>query len=286
MTDFAAPQWLDVPRGRIAYERSGHGSPIVFLHAGIADRRIWDREFRAYADGATVVRYDRRGFGQSPPATGPYTEVEDLHALVTHLKLGPATIVGNSIGGSIALDYAIVHPEAVRGLLLVAGAVSGYDFDVDPDVKPVAEKDNERSAGIPAAWKAGRKDEAVEGLRRYWASATEGAGRDLAVQMFRENLEEIFEDRSAKHATPIDPPAARRLGEVRAPTVVLFGDRDEPTTGFIARFAARGIPGARYVPIPGADHLVNLSRPTAFDEALRSLLVGPPTGGRGSPSAK
>lgn len=286
MSDFAAPQWLSVPPGRIAYERAGHGPPIVFLHAGIVDRRVWDREFRAYADDATVVRYDRRGFGQSPPATAPYSEVEDLHALLGQLKLGPATIVGNSFGGGIALDYAIVHPEGVRALLLVAGSVSGYDFDVDPDVKPVAEKDNERSAGIPAAWKAGRRDEAIEGLRRYWASATEGPGRALAVRMFRENLEEIFEDRSAKHATPIDPPAARRLGEVRVPTVILYGDRDEPTTGFIARFAARGIPGARYVPVPGADHLVNLSRPPAFDAALRSLLAGPGAGGLGSPTQK
>ncbi len=271
MTDFARPEWLEVPGGRLAYERAGTGAPLVFLHAAIADRRQWDREFRSLAGGATAVRYDRRGFGQSAPATASYSDLDDLHALFRHLKLGPATIVGNSMGGSLALDYALEHPRDVRGLMLISPGLSGWDPKMDPEGQPTYESDMKRSGGISTAWKAGRKDEALDQLFAYWAPAVPAADAGLVRQMMHENLVEALDERSAHFAQPAATPAAGRLGSVHVPTTVLIGDRDEPTMSYIVRRVARGIPGARFVQVPGADHLLNLSRPAAFDEELRAL---------------
>jgi pimeloyl-ACP methyl ester carboxylesterase len=263
---------IEVAGGHLVYERAGEGAPIVWIHAAIADQRMWDREFELYAKGWTVVRYDVRGLGRSPPASAPYSDVEDLQALLQHLRISPATVVGCSNGGRIAIDFALEHPEMVSALLLVAPGLSGWTPSMDPEGQSVYDQGAARSAKIAAAWSAGHINEALTLLRVYWASAQEGANADLVDRMMRENAVEIFTDASAQHNVGIEPPAAERLGSIRVPALVLFGDRDEPTLEYIARRVALGIPHARLVSVPRADHLVNLSRPDALDAALRELL--------------
>lgn len=272
MARSSPPGPLEVPGGKIAYDAAGSGDPIVFIHAAIADRRMWEREFEVFAKGHRLIRYDTRGLGQSPPARESYSDIEDLRALHEALRLGSATLVGCSNGGRLALDFALAHPSAVRALLLVAPGLSGFDGSSDPEGQPDFEADGKRSNEIFEAWAAGRKDEALERLCMYWCSRQTGENLDLVRRMLRENANEIFTDESAKHSRPLEPPAIERLRSVRVPTRILYGDHDEPTVGWIAHRIATEVPGAVFVSATDADHLVNLSRPDLFDDALRSLL--------------
>ena len=130
-------------------------------------------------------------------------------------------------------------------------------------------------APIQAAYKAGNREAALEGMRSFWCGAQHGPALDLVTAMFRDNLDEIFTDVSARHATRLDPPALKRLGSIRSPTVYLQGDMDAPGMPFIAKRVTAAIPGAVLKMIPGADHLINLSRPREFDAAVKELLDGP-----------
>jgi 3-oxoadipate enol-lactonase len=274
---------LPVSGGTLYYEVSGKGAPIVFIHAAIADRRMWNREFDQYAKERTTVRYDIRGLGRSPPATAEYSDVDDLRALLDHLHLRSATLVGCSNGGRLAIDFALENPNRVNALLLVSPGLSGFTAELAPDGQSTFDADSARSAKIPGDWNAGRHDEALEGLCAYWTSAQTGANLDLVRTMMRENAAEIFTDASAGHNRGIKPPAAGRLGSIAVPTTVLLGDRDEPSMSYIVRTIVRGIPGAQLVPVPGGDHLVNLSRPQEFDRSLHELLqkVGSKPAGSG-----
>lgn len=272
MTAHERSGFLPVHAGKLYYEFGGNGPALVFIHAAIADRRMWNREFALYAPHHTVVRYDVRGLGRSPPATVEYSDTDDLRSVLEHAGVDSATLVGCSNGGRIALDFAVEYPSKVDGLFLVSPGVSGFTADHAPDGKPVFEADGARSGEIPAAWKAGRKEEALEALREYWTGAQQGANLELVRTMMKENADEIFTDSSASHNRAPTPPAVDRLGSIAVPTVVLLGDRDEPSMTFIVRTVVRGIPNAKLVSVPGADHLVNLSRPAAFDAALRELL--------------
>jgi 3-oxoadipate enol-lactonase len=264
--------WLDVPHGRIYYEVAGRGSPLVLVHAAIADRRQWDREFELYSKDHTVVRYDGRGLGKSPPTEGPFATHDDLERLLEHLRLGAVTLVGCSMGGRTAIDLALDHPASVRALLLLAPGLSGWDPQMDPEGDAVYAGDGARSMEIVEAWNAGRRDEAIERMRVYWCSATTGPALELVRAMIRDNADEIFTDRTGGQSRALDPPAAGRLGSIKVPTVVLYGDQDEPTMEFIVKRVARGIPNARLVRPGHADHLVNLSRPDIFDAQLIDLL--------------
>ena len=266
------PTLLPVPGGRLAYDESGQGRPIVLLHEGIADRRMWDREFATLSREHRVVRYDFRGYGGSEPAQSEFSPVRDLVALLDHLRIERPVIVGPSMGGKIALDLTLAHPGRVGALLLIAPGYSGMDYDHVPGGKASFERDESLSKAAADAWSAGDLASATERLRELWGASLTGASLELFRTMVRDNAKEVFEERSGRFEVRDGEPAAGRLGEIRAPIRILVGDRDNPAMPHCANFLARGIPGARVELIPGADHLLNLSRPDAFDSALGGFL--------------
>lgn len=266
-------QRLHVPGGQLAYDEAGQGPAIVLLHEGIADRRMWDREFVSLAANHRVVRYDLRGFGGSTRATERFSYVDDLAALIHDLHLERPVIVGPSMGGAITIDFALAHPQATAGLFLMAPGVSGMELEYDPEGREAFDFDERESKAIAAAWKAGRHDEAEELLRKLWASSLQGDALELFRRMVRENAAEVFEDRSAQFAHLGGAPAAKRLHELALPTRVIVGDRDNPSSPRFAMFIARSVPGAEISVVPGADHVLNLSAPAAFDAALTEFLT-------------
>ncbi|MCI4330224.1 MAG: alpha/beta hydrolase [Thermoplasmata archaeon] len=274
MTDPMIAKSLDVPGGKISYEEGGRGRSIVLLHEGIADRRMWNREFSRMARDHHVVRYDLRGYGGSTPATSEYSPVRDLVALLDHVGLSRPLIVGPSVGGKIALDLTLSNPGRVCALLLIAPGYSGMDYDHVPGGKATFGRDETLSKAAADAWNAGKLEEATDHLRQLWASSLSGSELDLFRTMVRENAIEIFEERSGRFETREGAPAAARLSEIRVPTRILVGDRDNPAMPHCANFLARGISGATVQLIPGADHLLNLSRPAEFDVALRGFVEG------------
>src|SRR5439155_21106094 len=110
--------YCDVNGGKIYYEVAGQGHVLVLIHGGQLDRRMWDEQFQFFAQKYRVIRYDVRGFGNSPAATKPYSNTEDLAALLKCLKVDKAYLVGLSLGGMTAINFALIHPEMVDALAL------------------------------------------------------------------------------------------------------------------------------------------------------------------------
>jgi pimeloyl-ACP methyl ester carboxylesterase len=263
---------LKVAGGEVAYETSGAGSPVLFVHSVIADRRMWDRELSVFSKDHQAIRFDLRGFGGSTPTSGAFSNVEDVRSLLAHLHLPRAYLVGSSMGGGIAVDFALEHPEMVSGLLLAAPGLSGgLSPPFTPEEQAAFEYDDKKSQEIAQAWSKGDKTGAFELLRQLWCSALEGPSLELFHRMVVENAPEVFDNRTMQHATSA-PPAAARLPALKAPTTVLIGDRDNPSSVPFARRVASSVVGSRLVTIPGADHLINLSRPAAFEAALTAAL--------------
>ncbi len=113
---------------QIHYERAGAGFPVIFLHAGIADSRMWEPQISAFAKHFDVVRPDKRGFGSSELPPMSWSPVEDLLALINGLGLKPAHLVGCSMGGAVAIDFALDHPDRISKLVLVGSAIGGFTF--------------------------------------------------------------------------------------------------------------------------------------------------------------
>ena len=261
----------DVNGTALWYEDSGEGPPLVLIHAGIADSRMWDGQVAAFAQRYRVIRYDVRGFGRSPMPPGPYSNVEDLHALLQTLGVERASLVGLSMGGGIALDFALEYPEMVDALVLAASGLGGFQWS-DALKQDWAEED--------AALEAGDLARAAEINLRMWV---DGPARtpDEVDPAVRARVREML--LAASHADDgeqqrLEPPAIARLGEIRVPALVIVGDRDQPDMLAVADRLAGGIAGARKVVVPGVAHMVNMERPEEFSRMVRDFLAARPAG--------
>src|SRR5437660_12337913 len=125
--------YCDVQGGKIYYEVAGQGHPLVLIHGGQLDRRMWDEQFQFFASRYKVIRYDVRGFGQSPAANKPFSQSEDLATVLKCAKADKAYVVGLSLGGRIAIDFTLAHPEMVDALIPVAPGLSGFNLPNDPN---------------------------------------------------------------------------------------------------------------------------------------------------------
>lgn len=111
--------YCPVKHGKLYFEMTGSGEPIVLIHGGQMDCRIWDAEVELLRSNYRVIRYDVRGYGRSPAPTEVYSLHEDLARLLDRLEVPKAHLVGLSLGGAAAIDFAIAHPERVGKLVVV-----------------------------------------------------------------------------------------------------------------------------------------------------------------------
>ena len=114
--------------GRLYFEAAGSGDVVVLIHDNMGDRRIWDAQFNAFAERWRVIRYDARGFGRSsvPVERQPYSHHDDLAALLEHLGVNQAHVIGQSMGAGIGTDFVLAYPDMSSSLLSVGPWVSGY----------------------------------------------------------------------------------------------------------------------------------------------------------------
>src|SRR4051812_18695011 len=122
-----------VNNARIWYGIAGEGPPVVLVHGMTLDHRMWDDQFAALAAYHRVLRYDLRGFGLSAIPDAPYRHVDDLAALLAHVGMERAAVVGLSLGGMIAVDFALTYPEMVSALIPVDPVIGGHHWTQEWD---------------------------------------------------------------------------------------------------------------------------------------------------------
>lgn len=110
------------------YEVHGNGKPVVLVHSGGADMRDWGYLVPLLSENFYVIAFDGRGAGRSPSPVQPPNYVEDLLSLLDHLNISQAAVIGHSMGGRIATEFAIHYPERVSELIVIAPALSGFPY--------------------------------------------------------------------------------------------------------------------------------------------------------------
>jgi len=117
-----------IGNGRMHFEVAGTGKPLLLLHSGIADNRMWAGQRREFSRHFQVIMPDFRGYGKSPAPEEPFRHYEEIHALSLHLGFASVNIAGCSLGGKVAIEMAIAYPEIVSRLILIAPGMPGYEY--------------------------------------------------------------------------------------------------------------------------------------------------------------
>ena len=251
----------------VAYDDSGEGPPLLLLHAGIADRTMWDDVTPMLAERFRVVAPDLRGYGKTPLPDGPFVYAADVAGLLEGLGIERAHVVGVSLGGHVALDLALAHPGLVDRLVLVGAGIDGWEHEASL----VAAWDEEA-----AAFERGDLDEVSWINVRTWLDGpTRGEGdvpKALRRRVFEMQRAALDHDNPAAEGGWLTPSRRARLGDVTQPTLVLVGALDQRDFRRIARLLAEDIPGAELNELPGVAHLPPLERPEAFVRRLLAFL--------------
>jgi pimeloyl-ACP methyl ester carboxylesterase len=247
---------------------TGSGPAVLLLHAGIGDRRMWDAQVPAFAEHFTVIRFDARGFGETRKPDTPFAPYADAIALLDHLRISRAHVVGVSMGSQTAIEAAIAAPERVSALIAVAARTG----------TPVSSELRAGWERVDEIYEAGDIAGAVEYELRMWVDGPD-RGPDAVDPEMRERVREmnaaLFErDDVDGEELPLDPPAAERLAEISAPTLIVYGDKDVMDVRQAAGPLVAEIPGARLAVIPDAAHLPQMERPEVFNEIVLGFLLG------------
>ena len=258
----------------IAFDDQGSGPPLALVHAGVADRRMWTDLALALETSHRVIRHDARGVGETMPPTGPWSHHTDLLAVLDHLLVERAHLVGASMGAGIAVEAALSRPGAVASLVLVApgGALLG---DAPASFRPVWAAEVE-------ALDRGDLDAAVELNLRAWVDGPNRSGdevdpeiRAFVGRMQREAFELPQWDPEEAPEHELSPPASNRFAELACPVLVVVGDADDPAIGEVAERIASEAPSGHLVIVPGAGHMLTLEKPDRFLRLVRDFIVEP-----------
>lgn len=262
--------FLNIDGAQIYYETAGNGTPFVMIHAGVADSRQWNNEFAFFANNYQVVRYDMRGYGQSEPVDGDFSHMGDLVSVLNALGLHePLIMMGCSMGGGLAMDFALTHPSRVKALIMVGSAPGGLELDV-PTPPKFAEAEK--------AYESGDFDLLAEIETQIWFDGMDRtpqqlnqAMRKLAYEMDRKVL--AHEARKLGKRLPnTETPAFDRLSNLNVPVLVIVGAHDTPYILAAADYMLEKIPSARKIRIEDAAHLANMDQPQEFQTIVKAFL--------------
>lgn len=259
---------IDLSGTPLAYTERGSGAPVLLIHGSGTYSETFEPLLDRLPTGVRAIAYDRRGFGASvgPPA-GRFSEhVEDAAVLLEALDAAPATILGSSTGGVLALRLAVARPELVSALVLIEPA---YQLPLVPSASASL-----AIGRVMLRW-ALRRDAEGAGLRFYrWATAYSDGGNQYDAYPERWQRTALGHSRTAlrellQSAVPGPPRSALR--RITKPTAVVIGDAGVPVFHRSARRALRAIPGAYEIPAPGAAHLVYTDQPGVCAAAIAEV---------------
>lgn len=268
--------FVNIDKAKLYYEVAGIGTPLVMVHAGVADSRQWDNEFAYFSHRNQVIRYDMRGYGKSEPVDGEFSHMSDLVSLLDALGVhGPIIIMGCSMGGGLAMDFALTYPARVKALIMVDSGPSGLELDV-PTPSKFADADK--------AYESGDLDLLAEIETQIWF---DGMGRtpeqvnltmrNLLYEMNRLALSHEVKG-LGKRLPNTETPAFDRLESLNIPVLIIVGSHDTPYILAAADYIKEKVKLANNIIIEDAAHLPNMDQPQEFQRAIEKFLSSSPIG--------
>lgn len=262
------PFAVDIGKATLAGLEEGDGLAVVFLHAGVCDKRMWLSQMAAVADaGWHAIAYDRRGFGETSSKDEAFSHIDDLETVLDALDVHAAVLVGCSRGGGVAVDFALRHPGRVIGLVLMGTAITGAPWSAT-EVEQMIE------AAEEDAWERGDRDmlnrvqahEWLDGPRTQ-SGRVGGAVRELFLDM---NSIALGKPRLTLEERPED--AWRRMAEVAAPTLLIVGDQDFSALIDRHEHLSEEMPNAFAAVLEDVAHIPSIERPDLVNSMLLQFL--------------
>ncbi|MEZ4863144.1 MAG: alpha/beta hydrolase [Caldilineaceae bacterium] len=251
------------------YEMQGEGTPFLFLHDGLLDCTCWDSQFASFSKTYRTIRYDRQAYGRSGMPTLPFSILETAKTLLEHLHVEQTVLIGSSIGGTIALHFALAYPQMVKKLIIVGSHVSGMAWSEEFQQRmqqvfmPLQEEGN----------LAGKAERVAEDP--YLIAPENTVAREWLRQKLLANPRcllghgQLMKNNLIRFAEFV---AADRLHEILVPTLIIVGESDAPDIHTHTAAMQAGIPTAQRVVMQQAGHYPYIEKPEEFNRITLQFL--------------
>ena len=245
----------------IFYETAGSGNVILLIHDGLLHQEVWDDQFSFFSKDFKVIRYDRRGYGKSSPATGSYTHMDDLKTLYEQLEIDSAILIACSSGGALAIDFTIDYPQKVNGLVLVGAVVGGFSYTSHM---------SNRGGHLPESFENDLEESIYYVTDDPYAIYFKNTNaKKRAVEMIKNYPQRVY--KRQKYTRRV-PPSYLRLNEIKTPTLILVGEFDIPDVHAHAGAINAGILQSRRLVLPNSGHIIPMEQPELFNETVMGFI--------------
>ena len=258
-------QYVASGSSHLRYRDEGHGNALILIHGWTLDLEMWQPQALELSRSCRVIRYDRRGFGLSSGQPSIADDVEDLRALMDHLQVRTAVVLGMSQGARVALDAALRLPNRVSALIL-----DGPPNPVDPGEGGADDE-------VPRAhYRELLRTQGMHAVRREWQghpfarlNTADSHTRELLAQILARYPGLDLRQAPAQSDPGID---ADTLGSLRKPVLILNGEFDTDIRRRLGGVLSHALPFATRELVPEAGHLANLDNPRAYNALIRQFL--------------
>jgi pimeloyl-ACP methyl ester carboxylesterase len=256
---------VKVSQGELYLEKVGDGKPLTLIHAGFSDHRDWKHQIRDFGKKYQTIVYDQRGSGNSSTIETAFSPAEDLKIVMAHLKIEKTHLVGHSIGGAIALDFALQYPEKVLSLVLVASGLNGYSWSKEylelmQSVFEIPKPEIMTKSFLSAP---------------FYAMAMANSNIKSEIEkIIMENFRKVLTWKTfdIRDVHWFFPEPITKLKDIKVPTFVIFGDKDSEDIKRIAHTLSAHIPNIKNAIIKDTDHLLNFEKPEEFNQLILNFL--------------
>ncbi|GAA1723303.1 3-oxoadipate enol-lactonase [Fodinicola feengrottensis] len=244
----------------IHHESDGSGPPVLLLHSGVADLRMWDPQWPELIAAHQVVRVDLRGFGKTLATAGTYRDADDVREVLDSLGISRTAMVGSSYGGRVAMEFAAAYPDRVTQLILLCPVYQGL---------PPTAALKDFAAAVAAFLEAGQLDAAVDlNVQTWLGPEADDPTRELVRKMQANSLRlKLVHPDGGPETSEID------AATIDIPALVVSGARDMDYFLAVAQHLAQVMPKARQVELAWAGHLPSLERPGEITQLLLEALL-------------
>lgn len=253
----------------IYYLTEGDGPAVLFIHAGVADSRMWQAQMDL--PGLQTIAFDQRGFGQTAWTAEPYANREDALAVLDHLDIGTAVVVGCSNGAEAAMQLALIAPTRVRALVLIGAAPRGWEPDGGWSADPFEDE-------ISSAFDRGAFDEVVRHEARLWLAGPTRSLDDVdpeTLALFEEmdRIPQTTERERENYVQTLNPPTNEQLDRIDVPTLVIVGEHDLPVLRLAAEYLAARVSEQAAVVLRDTAHLPSMDQPESFNRVITGFIA-------------
>ncbi|TDH25116.1 alpha/beta hydrolase [Segetibacter sp. 3557_3] len=265
--------YVNVDGTKVYVEAGGKGDPVILVHAGFMDRRMWKYQTPALLNKHQVVLVDLPGHGQTIDTMQAPLAEKVIRVVMDSLHIHTAAFAGISLGAAAVLDFATSYPDKVGKLVLISAGLSGWEEgrQLQPDTR-------EYFKLLDTSLKKRDTAAAAEVFTHYWLEGPKRSNVDVDSSLRRTVLNTIYynmkQHRASGWPKSSSPSAIHKLAMIKAPVLLIAGTEDMNEVLQINKYLATNITGAKQVMVPDAGHFLNLERPQELNKALLQFLGG------------